>query len=178
MISCLIWPSINSWRHHNGLRTQNFNLHIMTSAYFWKIDCISVNIDRFSSKFWYDLPETILYKGSHHDISFWQRYHGVFLRLKVACQFFTLCVYSLWDMTFSQNWILHPVFCEQYLRRFSCVFAELWVWCSWENKLSQVCPLFFDQMPGSCSYFTYKVGFVNSIFRLRVISMGNVLAYR
>ena len=24
MISCLIWPSINSWRHHNGLRTQNF----------------------------------------------------------------------------------------------------------------------------------------------------------
>ena len=34
MISCLIWPSINSWRHHNGLRTQNFNLHIMTSADF------------------------------------------------------------------------------------------------------------------------------------------------
>ena len=100
MISCLIWPSINSWRHHNGLRTQNFNLHIMTSAYFWKIDCISVNIDRFSSKFWYDLPETILYKGSQHNISFWQRHHGVFLRLKVACQFFTFCVYSLWDMTF------------------------------------------------------------------------------
>ena len=34
MISCLIWPSINSWRHHNGLRTQNFNLPIMTSADF------------------------------------------------------------------------------------------------------------------------------------------------
>ena len=34
MISCLIWPSINSWHHHNGLRTQNFNLHIMTSADF------------------------------------------------------------------------------------------------------------------------------------------------
>ena len=57
MISCLIWPSINSWRHHNGLRTQNFNLHIMTSADFWKIDCISVNIDQFSFKFWYVLPE-------------------------------------------------------------------------------------------------------------------------
>ena len=62
MISCLIWHSINSWRHHNGLRTQNFNLHIMTSAYFWKIDCISVNIDQFSSKFWYVLAETNLYK--------------------------------------------------------------------------------------------------------------------
>ena len=34
MISCLIWPSINSWRHHNGLRTLNFNLHIMTSVDF------------------------------------------------------------------------------------------------------------------------------------------------
>ena len=33
-------------------------------------------------------------------------------------------------------------------------------------------------MPGSCSYFTSKVGFENSIFRLRVISMGNVLVYR
>ena len=64
MISCLIWPSINSWRHHNGLRTQNFNLHIMTSAYFWKIDCIFVKIDRFSSKFWYVLAETIFYKCS------------------------------------------------------------------------------------------------------------------
>ena len=51
IFSCLIWLSINSWRHQNGLRTQNSNLHIMTSAYLWKIDCISVNIDRFSSKF-------------------------------------------------------------------------------------------------------------------------------
>ena len=107
MISCLIWPSINSWRHHNGLRTQNFNLHIMTSAYFWKIDCISVNIDQFSFKFWYVLAENILYKCSCHDISFEQWHHGVFLRLKEACQFFTFCVYSLWDMTFSQNWFLH-----------------------------------------------------------------------
>ena len=107
MISCVIWPSINSWRHHNGLRTHNFNLHIMTSADFWKIDCISVNIDQFSFEFWYVLPENIVYKCSDHDISFWQRHHGVFLRLKEACQFFTFCVYSLWDMTFSQNWILH-----------------------------------------------------------------------
>ena len=64
MISCLIWPSINSWRHHNCLQTQNFNLHIMTSAYFWKIYCISVNMDQFSFKFWYVLAETIFYKCS------------------------------------------------------------------------------------------------------------------
>ena len=119
MISCLIWPSINSWRHHNGLRTQNFNLHIMTSAYFWKIDCISVNIDQFSSKFWYVLAETILYKCSQDDnFSFWQRHHGVFLRLKEACQFFTFCVYSLWDMTFSQNFYSsssHPLLSRLWL---------------------------------------------------------------
>ena len=107
MISCLIWPSINSWRHHNGLRTQNFNFYIMTSSYFWKIDCISVNIDQFSSKFWHVLAETILYRCSLHKFSFWRKHHGVFLRLKEACQFFTFCVYSLWDMTFSENWILH-----------------------------------------------------------------------
>ena len=103
MISCLIWPSINSWRHHNGLQTQNFNLHIMTSSYFWKIDCISVNIDKLSSKFWYVLAETIFYKTSSFYSSFWQRHHGVFLRLKEACQFFTFCVYSLWDMIFCQK---------------------------------------------------------------------------
>ena len=40
MISCLIWPLSVSWHHHNGLGTQNTNLHIMTSAYLWKIDCI------------------------------------------------------------------------------------------------------------------------------------------
>ena len=107
MISCLICPSIDSWRHHNGLRTQNFNLHIMTSSYFWKIDCISVNIDQFSSTFWYVLAETILYRCSHHKFSFWRKHHGVFLRLREACQLFTFCVYSLWDMTFSENWILH-----------------------------------------------------------------------
>ena len=107
MISCLIWPLINSWRHHNGLWTQNSNLHIMSSSYFWKIDCISVNVDLFSSKFRYVLPENILYKYSNHNISFWQKHHVVFLRLKEACQFFTFCVYSLWHITFSQNWVLH-----------------------------------------------------------------------
>ena len=107
MISCLIWPSINSWRHHNGLQTQNFNLHIMTSSYFWKIDCISVNDDRFSSKFWYVLAETILYKFSQHEILFWQRHDGVFLRLKETCHFFSFCVYSLWHMTFTQNCLWH-----------------------------------------------------------------------
>ena len=107
MISCFIWPSINSWRHHNGLRTQNFNLHIMTSAYFWKIDCISVNIDHFLSNFDMFYLRQFSTNTVTTYISFWQRHHGVFLRLKEACQFFTFCVYSLWDMTFSQNWILH-----------------------------------------------------------------------
>ena len=34
----------------------------MTSAYLCKIDCISVNIDRFSSKFRYVVAKAILYK--------------------------------------------------------------------------------------------------------------------
>ena len=50
MISCLIWPSINSWCHHNGLRTQNLNVHIMTFAYIRKNDGISVNIYLFFFK--------------------------------------------------------------------------------------------------------------------------------
>ena len=64
------------------------------------------------------------------------------------------------------------VFREQYLRRFIFVYAELWVCCSWDNKLSQVCPLFFDQMPGSCSYLTCKVGFENSISPFTCILYG------
>ena len=64
MISCLIWPLSVSWHHHNGLGTQNTNLHIMTSAYLWKIDCISVNVDQFSSTFRYVVAKTILYKVS------------------------------------------------------------------------------------------------------------------
>ena len=55
----------------------------------------------------YVLAETIVYKSSQHNFSFWKKHHGVFLRLKEACQCFTFCVYSLWDMTFSQNLILH-----------------------------------------------------------------------
>ena len=153
MISCLIWPSINSWRHHNGLRTQNFNLHIMTSSYFWKIDCISVNIVQFSFKFWYVLAENILYKCSGHEFSFWQKHHGVFLRLKEACQIihFACILYGTW--LFLKTGFYISVFHEQYLRRLSFVFAEHRVCCSWDNKLSQMWHLFLDQMPGSCSYF-------------------------
>ena len=81
MISCLIWPSINSWRHHNGLRTQNFNLHIMTSSYFWKIDCISVNIDWFSSKF---------LKGFSWDNSLLMQYPRIFILMKTSWLFFAI----------------------------------------------------------------------------------------
>ena len=134
MISCLILPSINSWRHHNGLRTQNFNLHIMTSAYLRKIDCISVYIYWFTSKFWYVLAETILYKCSHHNISFWRKHHGVFLRLKEVCQFFTFCVYSLWGhYFFSKLDSTFPSFTSNIFVVFGFVLAELRVCCSWDN---------------------------------------------
>ena len=76
MISCLNWPLSVSWHHHNGLGTQNTNLHIMTSAYLCKINCISVNIDQFSSKFRYVVAKTILYKRSDNYFSFWWRYHS------------------------------------------------------------------------------------------------------
>ena len=125
-----------------------------------------------SYKFLCVLAETIFYKCSCRDFSFWQRHHGVFFLLKEACEFLTFCVYSRRDMTFSQNWILHLHLREQYLRHFGFVFAELWVCCSWDNKLSQICPLFFDQMPEPCSYFSCKVGFDNSIFCLRVNAIG------
>ena len=70
MIPCLIWPLSVSLHHHNGLGTQNTNLHIMTSASLCKIDCISVNIDQFSSKFRYVVAKTILYKRSNNHFSF------------------------------------------------------------------------------------------------------------
>ena len=76
MIPCLIWPLSVSWHHHNGLGTQNTNLHIMTSAYLCKIYCISVNIDQFSSKFRYVVAKTILYKRSNNHFSFWWRHHS------------------------------------------------------------------------------------------------------
>ena len=40
----------------------------MTSAYLCKIDCISVNIDRFSSNFRYVVAKAILYKFSKFTI--------------------------------------------------------------------------------------------------------------
>ena len=154
----------------------------MTSADFWKIDCISVNIDQFSFKFWYVLAETILYKCSHRDISFWQWHHGVFLRLKEACQFFTFCVYSLWDMTFSQNWILHSCLSRAISPSFYFVYAELWVCCSWDNMLSSLfsnVPFIFRSDAGIMLIFHLQSGIWEFIiFRLRVISMGNVLVYR
>ena len=76
MIPCLIWPLSVSWHHHNDLGTQNTNLHIMTSAYLCKIDCISVNIDQFSSKFRYVVAKTILYKRGNNHFSFWWRHHS------------------------------------------------------------------------------------------------------
>ena len=53
-----------------------------------------------------------------------------------------------------------PLFREPYLHCFLSVFPELLVYCSRDSKLSEVCPSFFDQMPGSCPYFTCKIGLV------------------
>ena len=88
MISCLIWPLSVSWHHHNGLGTQNTNLHIMTSAYLCKIDCISVNIDQFSSKFRYVVAKTILYKLNNIIFHFDDVIIVKILRLKASCQKF------------------------------------------------------------------------------------------
>ena len=49
-----------------------------------------------------------------------------------------------------------PVFREQYLRRFSFIYAELRVCCSWDKKLSQIDPSFclnflLDQPIYTCS---------------------------
>ena len=92
--------------------------------------------------------------------------------------FHILRVFSMGHDFFSKTGFYTPVFHEQNLRCLSLVFAELRICCSWDNNLSHVCLSFFDQMPGLCSYFTCKVGFENSISRLRVIAMGNVLVYR
>ena len=96
---------------------------------------------------------------------------GMFIFIHFAC-----ILYGTWLFLKSGFYIL--IFREQYLGCFSFVYAEIRVCCSWDNKLSQLCHLFFDQMPGSCSYFTCKVRFQNSISRLRVIAMGDVLVYR
>ena len=53
-----------------------------------------------------------------------------------------------------------PLFREPYLHCFLSVFPELLIYCSRDSKLSEVCPSFFDQMPGSCPYFTCKIGLV------------------
>ena len=144
MISCLIWSSINSWRHHNGLQTQNLNLHIMTSAYFWKIDCISVNINQFSFKFWYVLAETIFYKCTIHNFLFLTKVSWRIFAIKGGMSIFhILRVFSMGHDFFSKLDSTLPVFREQNLRCFSFVFAELRICCSWDNELSQ-CARYFS----------------------------------
>ena len=153
---------------------KNFNLHIMTSAYFLKIDCISVNIDRFSFKFWYVLAETIFYKFLYSQFFIFDKGIMAYFcdsRRHVNFSHFACILYGTW--LFLKTGFYTPVFREQNLRCFSFVFAELWICCSWDNKLPQMCLLFFDQMPGLCLYFTCKVGFENPIFRLRVIAKGD-----
>ena len=86
MIPCLIWPLSVSWHHHNGLGSQNTNLHIMKSAYLCKIDCISVYIDQFSLNFRYVVAKIILYKFNYNHFSFWWRHQSEIFRLKVSCQ--------------------------------------------------------------------------------------------
>ena len=137
------------WRHHNHTPNSKWLQCIEnSSAYFWKIDCISVNVDQFSSKFWYVLAETIFYKCRCHDFSFWQKHHGVFLRLKEACQFFTFCVYSLWDMTFSKIWILHSCLLRAISRHYFCLdYVDFRVCCSWDYMLSKsphILPIGFE----------------------------------
>ena len=83
----------------------------MTSAYLWKIDCIFVNIDRFSSKFWYVLAETIFYKCSFNYSSFWQRHHGVFFAIKGGMSiFYILRVFSMGHDFFSKLDSTFPFF--------------------------------------------------------------------
>ena len=162
-----VWHSL--WK--TFLMASEMNLHIMTSADFWKTDCISVNIDQFSSKLWYVLAETILHRCNLH--------HGVFLRLKEACQFYSFCVYSLRDMIYFSK--LDSTF-PSYTSNISVVLASFSL--SFEYVVAEPISYhkyaiyFFDQIPGSCSNFTCKVGFENSFFRLHVIAMGNVLVYR
>ena len=98
------------------------------------------------------------------------------LRRHVNFSHFACILYGTW--LFLKTGFYTPVFHEQNLHCLSLFCAELRICCSWDNNLSHVCILFFDQMPGSCSYFTCKVRFQNSISRLRVIAKGDVLVYR
>ena len=77
-----------SWHHLNGLGTQNTNLHIMTSAYLWKIDCISVYIDWFSSKFQYVVAKIILYKFNNNPFFILMTSSEWKFWLKASCQKF------------------------------------------------------------------------------------------
>ena len=154
---------IISWRHHNGLGTQK-SLHIMTSSYVWQIDCISVNIDRFSSKLWYVVAETILYKISAlffilMTSSWWK------FQLKATCHnFLHLRVISMGRWLFRSH---HESTWHSSLSTMSRLFvlnilSQILVCCSWDHMLSKIfrsdvtCFVSFNQVLGSCQ-FSLKV---------------------
>ena len=128
MIPCLIWPLGVSWHHHNGLGTQNTNLHIMTSAYLWKIDCISVNIDRFSSKFRYVVAKTILY-SSVKTIFHFDDVIILKIRLKASCQkAFIICVIPIEGEFRSRHettWYCFSRIFKQYLAYFCSILSQI-----------------------------------------------------
>ena len=104
-MSC--WPK----KHHDVIKMASklkiTNFRFMTSWNLCKFDPISINIDRFSPKFQYDVAEDVLLYRSCFYFSFWWMHHALNLRFLRVCHFFSFCVYSLWEMTFFQNWILH-----------------------------------------------------------------------
>ena len=130
MISCLIWPLNVSWHHHNGLGTQNTNLHIMKSAYLCKIDCISVNIDRFSSKFRYVVAKTILYQLTFHQFSFWWRHHSENDDYRAHIRNFLSCVLCLWKVNFVHiiNLHVHDIVFLAVSRLFLLYFVSNFSW--------------------------------------------------
>ena len=72
--------------------------------------------------------------------------------------FHILRVFSMGHDFFLKTGFYILVFREQYLRRFIFVKTELWVCCSWDNKLSQVCPLFFRSDAGIMLIFHLQSG--------------------
>ena len=119
----------NSWRHHNGLRTQNFNF-----AYY----DVSIFLENwlYLSKNWLIFFKILICSSWDNSqqgpvvtiFHFDQRHHGVFLRLKehISEIFSHFACYSLWDRwLFLKTWFYIPVFREQYLRRVSFIYAEL-----------------------------------------------------
>ena len=123
-----------SWRHHNGLGTKKTNLHIMTSANLWKIECIFINIDCFSPNFWYVVFEPIFYTKGAIDFSFQQWHHGPFCRVKRHANFARI-LYGRWIFLESSFYI--PVLFEQYLDSF--MPASIW-----ESNFPFTCYVYVD----------------------------------